>query len=732
MNFLKNYSDFYIGTYLNEVLFDILRMAKEDKNRKKKRFQLVLILAIILVVVILVLVLAYIYSLIKEKEIKLGENIVEVSLNENKTEAYLKIENINESVLKIKFVFVDDKNERHSFETSTIENEFRISAGDAGLENFKDIENVSAIFSYEEIENPLLPEDEEEDDEEIEIPIEDCIPKTCSEMGKECESWTEDRCNIVINCPSCETGKKCERGSCINENCTDEAAEVTCANNACGIKKNNCSRDVNCSLVNPATCSICIPASKETTCGSWVCGDKINDCGTNVDCGGCNSGYDCINGKCEEITTPNCPRAKCYYVATSGNDGNDGTETSPFKTLDKAESVARENEGVVVRAGNYEVTNPIFPKSGQYWKSYNGERVYIKGTKAQATFDIEEKKNIVIDGFILDEAWKSIIRAFNSTNISVLNSVIFDWDKSNTAYYAGIKYVATTYSRIANNEFYSEADSTSNATAAIEFTGSHATGLYGTGGNIVENNYIHGDKLDNGIWGDVRAGSPFFKGGLNIWRNNIIENVGGNGFRLETGSSALIYNNIIINPGNSGFAFRSCTDIVNTVVKNNVVYNPGYFGINIDDSPHSDSGADSCDFTNAKHINLTVKNNIIYMKKNIVAIKVDEHSANEPLNIFSNNLIYSTSGTQAICWGQPITRGTTTCLTPSTGEGNAELYTSTQLNQFHTAHKGCCSKWGDPLFVDAASKDFHLKLGSPGCHTGDGGVNVGAYPDTGC
>ena len=43
-----------------------------------------------------------------------------------------------------------------------------------------------------------------------------CIPKTCEELGKQCESWN-DGCGRMLECGSCESGYICENGQCIEQ-----------------------------------------------------------------------------------------------------------------------------------------------------------------------------------------------------------------------------------------------------------------------------------------------------------------------------------------------------------------------------------------------------------------------------------------------------------------------------------------------------------------------------------
>jgi hypothetical protein len=45
--------------------------------------------------------------------------------------------------------------------------------------------------------------------------------------------------------------------------------------------------------------------------------------------------------------------AATYYVATTGNDANPGTEAAPFRTMQKAANMVGPGDTVLVRAGTY-------------------------------------------------------------------------------------------------------------------------------------------------------------------------------------------------------------------------------------------------------------------------------------------------------------------------------------------------------------------------------------------
>ncbi|AXT56156.1 T9SS C-terminal target domain-containing protein [Aquimarina sp. AD1] len=77
--------------------------------------------------------------------------------------------------------------------------------------------------------------------------------------------------------------------------------------------------------------------------------------------------------------------AKDYYVATNGNDNNNGAISSPFKTFAKAVSVMKAGDVCVIREGVYTEPLVVNKKGTQNnyitFKAADGENVRIKATK---------------------------------------------------------------------------------------------------------------------------------------------------------------------------------------------------------------------------------------------------------------------------------------------------------------------------------------------------------------
>lgn len=122
--------------------------------------------------------------------------------------------------------------------------------------------------------------------------------------------------------------------------------------------------------------------------------------------------------------------ATSYYVATTGSDTNSGTLASPFRTIQKAASVAVAGDTVHIRAGTYRetVTPTNSGSSGNLitYQPYNGESVTISGAepvtagwsvhagsiyKATTTLGslANDKKQIFVNGEMMVEArWPNV------------------------------------------------------------------------------------------------------------------------------------------------------------------------------------------------------------------------------------------------------------------------------------------------------------------------------------
>ena len=54
------------------------------------------------------------------------------------------------------------------------------------------------------------------------------------------------------------------------------------------------------------------------------------------------------------------PNPTTYYVSTSGSDTNDGSQNSPFRSIQKAADVVNPGDTVIVQSGTYQTTDPNY------------------------------------------------------------------------------------------------------------------------------------------------------------------------------------------------------------------------------------------------------------------------------------------------------------------------------------------------------------------------------------
>ncbi len=91
--------------------------------------------------------------------------------------------------------------------------------------------------------------------------------------------------------------------------------------------------------------------------------------------------------------------ARTYYVATDGNDSNQGTKEAPFLTPNQAVDVVQPGDTIFLRGGTYKLAKGIKIKAKQcaradariYMWGYPGERAILDGSQIPATTEAEFK-----------------------------------------------------------------------------------------------------------------------------------------------------------------------------------------------------------------------------------------------------------------------------------------------------------------------------------------------------
>jgi hypothetical protein len=259
-------------------------------------------------------------------------------------------------------------------------------------------------------------------------------------------------------------------------------------------------------------------------------------------------------------------QAATYYVATSGNDGGQGTQSQPFRTIQRGVNTLRSGDTLYIREGTYaETISPATMNipSGTSWSNpvtiggFAGETVTIQGVALNSGSTISY---VVFENLVLDAKNSSdgLYVGCGSHHIRLSNSEV------KNALSVGVQFC--------NNADYNEVIDSSVHDSVYH-------GLYITSSN----NLFDGNEVYNNGW----YGYHLYNQTARTVNNNVIRNseVYGNGSSrgdsfgviLGSGDNNTMYESIVRNnPGGIQVAYGNPHG---TDVNNNTVYNNSYSGI---------------------------------------------------------------------------------------------------------------------------------------------------------
>ncbi|MDR4484800.1 MAG: right-handed parallel beta-helix repeat-containing protein [Nitrospirales bacterium] len=353
-------------------------------------------------------------------------------------------------------------------------------------------------------------------------------------------------------------------------------------------------------------------------------------------------------------------------AGSNGNDGNSGTQSAPFKTLERGFGVLLPGDTLYVRGGTYQgFYSTLKIPSGNSWaqpvtiKAYQQEKVVLTAAPGRSPIRFAVgSHHIIVDGFILDGRGGNagIITGENSHHIRILNSEVMNAPHSGILTNTGSSFFEFVNLRIHDNG------------------SSHFDhGLY-----IATSNHLVKDCLiyRNTGWGvHIYSGAGLQPGNNLIMNNKVYQNAtSGNGIEIGiySGAGNSVINNLVWST-KTGINVNSGAS--QTSVYNNTIYK-GAYGIVMGDSS---SGT-------------KVFNNIISSSATF-GLHVNKNSQNSQIK---NNLIYN-SGQKDILNQSPTTT----------------LNNNFEGNNFN------------PHLQNPESFDFHLQSGSPAIDAGLGISEVG-------
>jgi plastocyanin/regulation of enolase protein 1 (concanavalin A-like superfamily) len=254
-----------------------------------------------------------------------------------------------------------------------------------------------------------------------------------------------------------------------------------------------------------------------------------------------------------------------YYVATTGNDANAGTDAAPFRTIQKAVSIVNPGDTVLVKAGTY-TGSLLFTRSGAAnayitIKNYQNDNVILSGTNPTV-----KASYLIISGFEItggtygfyfrDDDFEQPGNA--ASNVIIENNNIHDINLvvGNTAMiWVGNLERWMAHKNIKNITIQNNTitQTVNNQTASIVLQGVYE------GGHVIRNNHInHTYNAGSSHGADCWAGSPNFypEGGLekdtDVY-NNTCTNATDDAYELDGLSmNVRVYNNYISNAMTGG------------------------------------------------------------------------------------------------------------------------------------------------------------------------------------
>src|SRR5262245_58134008 len=371
---------------------------------------------------------------------------------------------------------------------------------------------------------------------------------------------------------------------------------------------------------------------------------------------------------------------RIFYVDPAGNDAAAGSDTQPWRTLQKAANTVRAGDLVIVRAGRYAglylttsgtATDPI---------TFHGEPGAIVDTQNPTTQDginLEGASYVIVEGFTVTGVPRAGIRSVVNHHVII---------RGNTGDLNGRWGILTGFSDDI----------------------------------LIENNVMSRSQAEHGIYVSNSGDRPVIR--KNVVFGNRANGIHMNGDVSQGGdgviSGALVEDNTIFDNGLGGGSGINCDGVQSSVFRNNLLYNNHASGISLYQVDAAQPARD----------NQVLNNTVVMASDARWAINIQNASTG---NVLRNNILFNqqsfrgsvaisadslpgfVSDTNVVMDRFSIDGGDTriglAAWRAATGQDQSSLIAAPAA-----------------LFVNFAGNDYHLSVTSP---ARDAGVTLAAVPD---
>jgi len=468
-----------------------------------------------------------------------------------------------------------------------------------------------------------------------------------------------------------------------------------------------------------------------------------------------------------ESTPP--PGTATYFVSTSGNDDNPGTEAAPWRTINKAAHTAVPGSTVNVRGGTYAemVTVTVSGSAAAGYitfQSYPGETAVIDGTSvtvgsgAHDVILMENRSYLRWKGFELrnfrtaqvGNEINGISIYGTSHHIEILDNKIHHIETNVTSQSGGNAHgivvlgtssaSAITDVLIDNNQLYNMRTGssetltlngnvtnfriTNNVVHDTNNIGIDMAGHYGVCStdacDVVRNGVVSGNRVYNvdsscnPAYGGTFTGCGGGRGAGGIYVD------GGSGIVIERNMVTHANHGIDLASEHAGKATSSVT------VRDNVIIESTSVGIGIGGSDDGPGNADNCKITN----NTLYKNGTVMWGADINILHNAHNNTIKNNIIYGNGLGYFISGEFADGSGNAV--NSNLYFAPA-GLSVRFMWNGVEYSSFSSYRTGtgndAASQFSDPQFVSLTTPDLHLQATSPAIGHADASVLVSGELD---